>query len=84
MSCWKCEKELPEGQVECEPDCGAQPLNGLPNTNLTDVPVVCITITLNPDRVHADKESYFKAVVEFNKMVTKAFAASGISEFAKE
>ena len=21
-TCWKCEKELPEGQIECDPPCG--------------------------------------------------------------
>jgi hypothetical protein len=28
MSCWKCGKELANGQTECEPSCDAAPVDG--------------------------------------------------------
>ncbi len=82
--CWKCGKKWPGTQVECEDGCGSSPLGKLPNTSLTDIPIIVITLTLDVPTVVADREGYIKSVERFNNMLQEAVVISGLVKFAKK
>lgn len=84
MSCFKCGKELPEGQVECEDGCKSRPLDNLPKITSTDLPIIGMTLFVNVEKVHENKEGYFKAVERFNNMLQEALVISGLAKFVKE
>jgi len=82
-SCYKCGRDLPDGVVECEPQCptaGKQPVG---EKEL----IVTITICLKPDLekivTEADAAAYADAQVRFGRMIAECFARSGLRDWCK-
>ena len=75
-TCWKCEKELPEGQVECEPSC-----NFAPEDRAEKTLVIQLGICPRPE-VMADivQLAAFNAALEqFMSRVAYDFTKSGLA-----
>ncbi len=78
-SCWKCGRELPPGQVECEYGCGDPPVDQETCLNLV--------ITLLPEKSKletAEHQNGFKvALAKFERMLAIALSESGLKNFCK-
>ena len=83
-SCYKCGRDLPDGVVECEPQCpaaaGKQP-GGKKEL------IVTMTICLQPDLekivTAADAAAYADAQVRFGRMIAECFTRSGLRDWCK-
>ena len=87
-SCWKCGKELPEGQVECEYGCG-EPARKLPTFGEAAaqrqlVPDhILVQVNLNLEAIAANPQKFETALVAFMTMLEQITMKSGLVEFAK-
>lgn len=77
-SCYKCERELPDGQVECEHGCDVKdgPTGGL-----------LLQIMIEPDaELIQDAQAlaeYELALKRFTELLMKSLMVSGLSHFMK-
>jgi hypothetical protein len=96
--CWKCQKPLPDGQVECEYGC--RPVENLHNVDLRkplspeDVAnalcakVVLLTLQVQPDHAkitdpHAVEE-FGKALERWLKLIARGYEESGLGHWCKK
>jgi hypothetical protein len=85
-SCWKCERTLPDGQVECEYGC---PVNGQPKKLPTFAAAAAaadepryLAIELGLDRQKIQNtEAFNAAMAKFSELLGHALADSGLHEF---
>jgi hypothetical protein len=87
MSCWRCGKELPEGQTECEPHC-AQPSvdRSIEDAIANELPVI-ISFTFLPDTqkisTPGGKMMFNRAVHEWMMSIARSFSSTGLNQFCK-
>ena len=82
-SCWKCGRDLPEGQVECDIACQkeatspASPRSGVVPDNIV------VQINLNMEAVTANPAKFEAVMVIFLTLLEQITMKSGLHEFAK-
>ena len=74
MSCFRCGKELPEFQTECDPPCD-EPSVGQR--------VFTVEIRLNEKKLAADPAGFERAAHRFGDMLIEAILKSGLADFCK-
>jgi hypothetical protein len=81
MSCWRCGKDLPENQTECEPPCDQVPVD------VANGGAVNIRFEFQPDpALIAGPEQIQRfnlAVHRWLRGVALSFQASGLNKFCK-
>ncbi|MDR3458004.1 MAG: hypothetical protein P4N60_11200 [Verrucomicrobiae bacterium] len=84
MSCYRCGKELPEGQVECEGACNMQQaVNQMLEHEPAEVKrlVLGIELFMDQQKVRANPEAYALALEKFNGELGKLLVESGVIDF---
>jgi hypothetical protein len=76
-NCWKCGRDLPDGQVECEPVCGGVPAGDM----------LVINFSIVPDRkklaTPGGQMMFNRAMRDFMLAIAHSFSATGLNEFCK-
>ena len=85
MSCFKCGRELPVGQVECESGCRPAAAGAMPGPPLsfTNIPVVAFTVDIDPVKADADEQGFMRSVQTFRTMLGEILVNSGLARFVK-
>jgi hypothetical protein len=81
-SCWKCGRDLPEGQVECEEGCDG-PESGGPKRTAPKETKFAIFIDLKDDVIEANKLEFSASQHRFLELMGKAVRESGFLKFVK-
>ena len=84
MSCWKCEKELPPGETDCEDGCQPQKLPTFGElANDFDSLRLTIEIYFDLKKLQAAPEQHREAVQKFSFLLGELLAQSGLDKFLK-
>ena len=78
-SCWRCGKDLPEGQVECENGCGS---------DVKDKgSIICFHLEAQADpaklETEKQKQDFNKAAEKFKEKIIVLFLQCGLDKFCK-
>ena len=87
-SCWKCGKELPEGQVECEYGCpeSARKLPTFAEAAAQKQVMpdhILVQVNLNLEAIAANPQKFEAVMVIFLTALEQITMKSGLHEFAK-
>lgn len=79
-TCWRCGKDVAEGQVECDGGCGNPPSDSKER-------IICFQITAIPDpdkiKSKSDARAFNIAARKFGRSLNKIFIESGLNYFCK-
>jgi hypothetical protein len=86
-TCWKCGRELPEGQVECEPFC-AQDATNDPVYAARNGKGFCLNFQFTPDpdkiKTPGDEMMFRKVFQEWMMAIVRSFSSTGLNTFCKK
>ena len=82
MSCFRCEKDLPVGQVECDPPCDEVLAHGH-HTDGQSFRALIIEVPMNEQAVRTRDAELRVALRRFSELLGDAIRASGLDEFMR-